>query len=239
MIKVYICDDDNKQRNIIEEIVKNVILIENLPMCLEFVCESPYLLLENINKDETGLFFLDIGLKTKMNGLMLAQKIRKIQPRCFIVFITAYIEMSLLTFQYKVEALDYIVKSSRENMHSRISECILKVVELASTYDNQYQRIIVVNDGDTRIIVKCDDILFFETSINEHRIILYARNRRIEFPGSLKELEKNLSDDFYRCHRSYIVNKKNVDYVDIKKRIIHMLSGEICPISIRMVKGFK
>lgn len=239
MIRIYICDDDVRQRKVITEIVEKVILIESLQMCIEYACESPYTLLENINKDEVGLFFLDIGLKTKMNGLALAQKIRRIQPRCFIVFITAYIEMSLVTFQYKVEALDYIIKGSKENMHSRIAECMLKVNELASTYDNQSQRIVVINAGDSKIVVQCADILFFETSVNEHRIVMYAKNRKIEFFGSLKELEKELNEDFYRCHRSCIVNKKNIDYIDTKKRLIYMITGETCAVSVRMMKGFK
>ena len=46
-----------------------------------------------------GIFFLDIDLKSTMNGLTLAQKIRKIQPRCYIIFITSHSEMGFLTFQ--------------------------------------------------------------------------------------------------------------------------------------------
>ena len=49
-----------------------------------------------------------------MNGVALAQRIRQIQPCCFIVFITSHSEMSLRTFQYKAEALDFIVKDIAE-----------------------------------------------------------------------------------------------------------------------------
>lgn len=208
-------------------------------MELAFVCNSPYELLKNIDRDHTGLFFLDIGLKTKMNGFMLAQEIRIMQPRCFIVFITSYAEMGYLTFQYKVEALDYIIKDNKENMHKRIQECIVRVDELYSTYDTKFQRIFVIKNSGVKLVTQYEDILFFETSINEHRIILYGKKQRIEFAGNLKDLLKELDDNFYRCHRSYIVNKSNIGCIDVKNRIIHMISGETCPVSVRLLKGLK
>lgn len=45
-----------------------------------------------------------------MNGFELAQEIRKFDPRGFIIFITTHAELSYMTFTYKVEALDYIIK---------------------------------------------------------------------------------------------------------------------------------
>ncbi|MFR6242645.1 MAG: hypothetical protein ACLUJ1_14485 [Mediterraneibacter faecis] len=62
-----------------------------------------------------------------MTGLILAQELRKIQPRCFIIFITSHSEMSILTFQYKVEALDFIIKDSSENIRKRIHECLMDI----------------------------------------------------------------------------------------------------------------
>ena len=44
-------------------------------------------ILEQAKKSEnTGVFFLDICLQSEMTGLILAQELRKIQPRCFIIF---------------------------------------------------------------------------------------------------------------------------------------------------------
>lgn len=77
--------------------------------------------------ENTGAFFLDICLQSEMTGLILAQELRKIQPRCFIIFITSHSEMSILTFQYKVEALDFIIKDSSENIRKRIHECLMDI----------------------------------------------------------------------------------------------------------------
>ena len=52
-------------------------------------------------------------------------------------------------------------------------------------------------------MMKC---YFFETSENNHKIILHAKKRVVEFTGHLKSVEVQLDYRFYRCHRSYIVN---------------------------------
>ena len=106
--------------------MSNTILIEQLDMQLACASTTSGKILEQAKKSEnTGVFFLDICLQSEMTGLILAQELRKIQPRCFIIFITSHSEMSILTFQYKVEALDFIIKDSSENIRKRIQECLL------------------------------------------------------------------------------------------------------------------
>ena len=74
-------------------------------------------LLEKIKETgEVGIYFLDIDLKTDMTGLTLAQEIRKYDPRGFIIFITTHSEMSYMTFIYKLEALDFILKDDPEEL---------------------------------------------------------------------------------------------------------------------------
>ena len=113
MLNVYICEDNVEQRNRVEGYVNEIIEAENLDM--ECVCatEDPQVILDCVNKEEQeGIFFLDIDLQTEMNGIQLADEIRKIQPRCYIVFITSHSEMSYMTFSYKVEAMDFIIKDN-------------------------------------------------------------------------------------------------------------------------------
>lgn len=201
---------------------------------------DPHVILKEIRTAEnTGLFFLDIDLKSDMNGLTLAQRIRQIQPRCFIVFITSHSEMSFLTFQYKAEALDFIVKDSTEHIKAKIHECLLDVSSKYTSLNNSITRTFTINQNDKRIVIDYSDILFFETSSNIHKIILHAKKRVIEFTGQLKDIEQQLDYRFYRCHTSYIINKDNISDVDFKELQVHMNNGESCPISVRKKKGLK
>ena len=61
----------------------------------------------------------------------------------------------------------------------------------------------------------------------------------MEFYGKMKDLEGKLDQRFYRCHRSFIVNTTNIKSVDIQNRIVHMVNGEECLISSRLLKGLK
>lgn len=79
-------------------------------MKLQISTDNPDELIKQLKKSEnTGLYFLDIDLKSNKNRIMLAKEIQEYNPRGFIVFITSHSEMSFITFQY-LEALDFILK---------------------------------------------------------------------------------------------------------------------------------
>lgn len=236
MISIYICEDNPKQLDSFQKYISNLVMIEGLDMQIALATPSPQELLDAVLADEnTGLFFLDIDLNSDINGLMLAQQIRRIQPRCFIIFITSHLEMGFLTFQYKVEALDFIIKNSPEQIKSRIHECLLDVDrKYTSTNGNNHTFMIHQNNRCTA--VSYDEIIFFETSSNIHKIILHAKNRVIEFAGQLKDIENELDSRFYKCHRSYIINRDNISEIDFDALTVHMNNGESCPVSVRRKK---
>lgn len=240
MIDIFICEDNKKQLDLFTTYISNLILIEGFDMKIVQATSDPHQLLKEIlTAENTGLFFLDIDLRSDMNGLTLAQRIRQIQPRCFIVFITSHSEMSFLTFQYKAEALDFIVKDSAEHIKSKIHECLLDVNSKYTSSNNNVTRTFTINQNDKRIVIDYNDIIFFETSNNIHKIILHARKRVIEFTGQLKDIEQQLDHRFYRCHTSYIINKDNITDIDFKELLVHMNNGETCPVSVRKKKGLK
>ena len=240
MIDIFICEDNKKQLDLFTTYISNLILIEGFDMKIVQATSDPHQLLKEIlTAENTGLFFLDIDLRSDMYGLTLAQRIRQIQPRCFIVFITSHSEMSFLTFQYKAEALDFIVKDSAEHIKSKIHECLLDVNSKYTSSNNNVTRTFTINQNDKRIVIDYNDIIFFETSNNIHKIILHARKRVIEFTGQLKDIEQQLDYRFYRCHTSYIINKDNITDIDFKELLVHMNNGETCPVSVRKKKGLK
>lgn len=240
MIDIFICEDNQKHLNILQKCITNFILMEGFDMRIIQATSDPHVILKEILiAENTGLFFLDIDLKSDLNGLTLAQRIRQIQPRCFIVFITSHSEMSFLTFQYKAEALDFIVKDTTEHIKSKIHECLLDVNSKYTSLKNDVTRTFTITQNDKHIVIDYNDIIFFETSSNIHKIILHAKKRVIEFTGQLKDIEQQLDHRFYRCHTSYIINKDHIADADFKELIIHMNNGESCPVSVRKKKGLK
>ena len=238
MLNIFVCEDNDVQRQAIVQIIQNTVLIEELDMQLVMETGNPYELLDEIrNSQNTGVYFLDIDLNSDMNGMKLAQQIRLFDPRGFIIFITAHSELSFMTFQYRVEAMDFVLKDNPAELKVKIRECLLNAME-RYTQTNKTHKVYTIDVGGRKISVDYDDIFFFETSSNIHKVILHAKDRQIEFSGTIKELANSLDDNFVRCHRSFLVNKSNIKEVDAKNRIIHFTNGETCLMSTRMMKQF-
>lgn len=238
MLKIYICEDDDIERNKIEKIINNVIIIENYDMKIELSTSSPNELLEHLNTNKvSGIYFLDVDLKNKINGIKLAEKIREYDPRGFIVFVTTHAEMSYLTFIYKVEAMDYIIKDTYENIRERIHQCIMNASKKYIAKTTELQKNFTLRIQDKIISVEYDEILFFETSPTIHKIILHGVNRNVEFYGNIKDIEEKLDERFCRCHRSYLINKNNIKEIDKSERMIYMKNGEACLASTRLIKS--
>ncbi len=237
MLDIFVCEDNAAQRRTIVNIIQNTVLIEELDMQLTLDTGDPYMLLEKVKTSQnTGIYFLDIDLNSSMNGMKLAQQIRLHDPRGFIIFITAHSELSYMTFQYRVEAMDFVLKDNPAEAKVKLRECLLNAMERHTLQTNKTHKVYTLEVGGRKISVDYEDILFFETSSNIHKVILHAKDRQIEFPSALKELASVLDGNFVRCHRAFLVNKNNIKEVDTKNRIIHFANGETCLMSTRMMK---
>lgn len=240
MLKVHICEDSKTQRAEIKKKIENIILMENLNMKVECVCDDPDVLLDNIKDNkEVGIYFLDIDLGARINGIVLANEIRKVDPRGFVIFVTTHSEMSFLNFDYKIEALDFIAKDRVDQLDERIRSCLLLANERFSSANNRIQGNFTFKYNEKMYTIDYDDIIYFETSSIKHKIILHCINREMEFPGNMVDIQGMLDDRFYRCHRSFILNKDKIDHIDFVERVAYMQNGDQCEVSLRLMKGLK
>lgn len=238
MLKVFICEDNKKQREKFTEAIENSIIIENFDMEVALSTENPYDIITYLKDNNvSGLYFLDVDLKSNINGIKLAELIREYDPRGFIVFVTTHAEMSYLTFIYKVEAMDYIIKDNYQNVNDRIHQCIINAHKKYTSNATALQKNFNIKAKDKIINVEYNKILFFETSTIIHKVILHAVDRQIEFYSNMKNIEEKLDDRFYRCHRSFLVNKDNIKEIDISNKVIKMINDETCQASTRLIKG--
>ena len=239
MLKVVICEDNKNQREKITQIVENIILREEFNMELAIATKDPKEVLNYMenNKNMVGIYFLDVDLHVSMNGIKLAEKIRELDPNGFIIFVTTHSEMSFLTFEYKVEAMDYIIKDNYQNIKERVNKCMQKANSIYYSKNNKDDKFFTVNCDDYILNIKYNDILFLETSDQIHKVRIHEENKQVEFYGTLKDIEETLDDRFYRCHRSFIVNRDKINRIDKKERIIYMINGEQCFASTRYIRG--
>ena len=232
MLDIYICEDNETWRKTLTEYVMSYSAINEIDADVVLSTHNPAEILEHWNAANPTLFLLDIDLKADLNGIELAGKIRENDnsgQKAFIVFITTHSEMTLLTFQYKVEALDFIIKDDPDSIKRKVGECIDTAIE--RIYSHKNLKILKVPVDDKIIMVDMDEIVFIETTHVRHKLRLHTETRVFEFNGELKQAEEKLDDRFIRCHKSYIINKNKIKELNKKQNTITMTNGTTCHIS--------
>lgn len=236
MLPVYICEDEEKIRNAERAWLEKQILIEGLDMEIALCTGSPEELLEYLSGEQKqGIYFLDVELKgASMDGFRLGQEIRKKDARGFLVYVTAFQDLAFETFRYHLEALDYICKKNPEKMYAGLSHCLKVIAERVSREQGEQQEYFTVRTLDVVRHIPLKEILYFATAGRTHRIELHARRERLDFIGSIQELEKKLAPKFVRVHRAYLVRGDEIDQVNLKTREVILKNGERCPFSRNM-----
>ena len=111
MIPIYLCDDEETVRHQIQTALEWKIFIENYDMKVVCAASAARALLEAVEDNRRGIYFLDVNLHDGMwDGFTLGQELRRRDPHGTLVYITSYGDLAWKTFQYHLEAFDYIVK---------------------------------------------------------------------------------------------------------------------------------
>lgn len=237
MIEIFICEDNKEQLNKLTEYISNYILIEDLDMKIILSTDSPDEIIEYVkNSSCNGLYFFDIDLNNKINGISLAAEIRKHDSNGNIVFITTHSELTYLTFMYKVSAMDFIIKDDLSSIKDRVISCLNVANERNTNDKKESTKKFVLKITDKIISVNYSDIMFFESSPTLHKVILHLDNRQIEFYGKLKDIEKS-HKCLVRSHNSYLVNIDNIQELNLSKKEIILTNGEVCFSSARLIKS--
>ncbi|WP_328801811.1 LytTR family DNA-binding domain-containing protein [Paenibacillus sp. LX16] len=241
-MNIFILEDQFIQQRIMEKMVRKS--CEELGICCSnlIVTSKPDLLLFESKACANNLYFLDIEISgCQMKGLEVAQEIRKYDMYGHIVFVTTHGHLSPLTFQYKVAALDFIIKdATQDEMEKKVREVLAVAHQRKSVLDvNDW---FILDNKFTKFQISFSSIYYFETTGVPHKIRLVSENRTLEFYGDLKDIEAK-DPRLFRCHRAFIVNLMKVESIDkSKKEIIfqpNQNSGEarrIIPVSRQLLK---
>lgn len=174
--------------------------------------------LELINAVDYAILFLDIDMPG-FSGLELVKRIQNSNKHPYIIFITAHEQFALSAFN--VDAVDYLLKpidparlaKAIEKIKARIKthEPVKKIGEEEKSSSLKLGLIPVEYQGKT-ILLEESNIIFAQAS-QDYTYIHTAKERYLT-RFTLKELESRLNQQqFYRCHRSYLVNIKKAKEV--------------------------
>lgn len=237
MLPIYICEDNPVLLESYQNMINNILLMEEFDMKIQAAVTTPAELLEAVkqyrieHESRDGFYLLDIDLKAEIDGFDLAQEIRQIDARGFIVFITTHSELAMLTFKYQIEAMDFILKDESWSIGPKLNTCM----ESALTRHNNSAETakLVFKTGSHTVQVEQDSILYITLTDNSHRVQVVTKNGVKEFYSSLNDCEESLGKDFIRCHKAFIVNANHIIQVDRKALTITLSNGETIIASTR------
>ena len=113
MIPIYLCDDEETVRHQVQTALEWKIFMENYDMKVVCAASTAQALLDAAGGGCRGVYFLDVDLRDgAWDGFTLGRELRRRDPHATLVYITSYGDLAWKTFQYHLEAFDYIVKDS-------------------------------------------------------------------------------------------------------------------------------
>lgn len=229
-MNIVICEDDKYYRNYLEKVITNYINKKHLKSQLVLSTGEPQMIIDYIKSNvEVSLYYLDIKLTEEISGLDLAELVRRKDYLSHIIFITNYREMMPLTYEYKLGALDYIVKEDSETVIRKICEGI----DYAEKRQRSHIQCLNVENRNKNVSIPLSSLCYIESVKSSHRLNLYYDNGMMTVSGLLKDIEKQLDGRFLRCHKSSIVNMDKVVEVDKKNKVLILNAGYRCVYSAR------
>lgn len=212
-MKALIIDDEPLAHDIILTYVKDVDYIDVVGQC-HLATEA----LSFLRTKEVDLIFLDINMP-KLKGLDF---LRTISNPPIVIITSAYEEYALESFELNV--CDYLLKPFRLSRFLKATQKALELFELKNQKPEMIEKSIISNESKTaqQIFIKSDkrliqidlsEVYYVESYGNYVKV--WLENNYILTPRTLSSFEEQLSqNDFFRIHKSHIVNRKFIDYVE-------------------------
>ncbi len=147
------------------------------------------------------------------------------------MFITAHDDMMFETFRYRLEALDYIVKGEPSVMAQRVNACLESICERLMSEPDGKSNYCSLKIFDSVRHIPLQKILYFEAVGSRHTLVLHMDDEVLEFNSSLNHFEEKLGEAFWRCHRSFLVNRARIGNVRLKENMVELDNGETCLLS--------
>ena len=219
MTDIIIFEDNPAFASYIQEIIKK----SSSDFCIPLVTDNFKSLQRYLELlEKPTIFLLDIMFGDISEGFKMADIIRSAADNAIIVFITDYPDRIFLNSVYKLKAFNVILKTSE----AFEDELLLTLAEAVKRMNES--NIIVYSDKFTTILINIGDIIFIESVKGKNKIMIHHSKGIFVMRSSLFKIISQLSDNFIRCHNSYIVNTRYISEIDHTERTIKMINGGTC-----------
>lgn len=202
-ITIVVAEDEPPIRKLLQSYLEDFPQVE-----VAAAASSGKELLEITERIEFDAVFLDIQMPD-MDGLSAAAKIKGLHPDVFIVFVTAHTKYAAESYQ--LEAVDYLVKPVTRDGIARAIKKIEKFLSLNNSSGSSGQDRILIKNNHEIYFVNPAEIFFVEKELK--KTVIHSVNGKYFTTEPLYELEKKLGQNFFRCHRGFIINTDRIERI--------------------------
>lgn len=168
------------------------------------------------------LYLLDIFMGESMNGIKLAERLRKVQEEAVICFVST--SDDFYREAYDLYAVQYLIKPIREEDIKKLLRKVEKIVARSS------EKSLIYSWWGKKGKIPYGKIRYI--SSRGHMLSIYCTDGKMqESTGKLNDFESQLCGEvFVRCHQSFIVNMYHVESLSGAELTV---GGEQIPVSRR------
>lgn len=198
-IRILICDDDRQSLDTIHEKVNAIFSKLNIQGVFDLYDTCDAVSEDSLNNCDIALLDVDFEGQTS-NGIDLARKLRQVNKRAVILFITNFIEYA--PEGYEVQAFRYILKRDLDTVLGRY---LMEAMELLS---DAWDCLRLEYRGEL-LELPFDSILYLE--VLGHSVSIVMEGETYTLSASLSSFEQELeSHGFLRVHKSFLVNMRHI-----------------------------
>lgn len=205
MFNVLICDDDIYTVRVLKKVIE-----ENEEINEIFLAFNGEEAVEIVKNNNINLAFMDVDMPL-MDGLEASKIMLSIDEDLKIVFITAYRDYACDS--YEVKALDYILKPID---FSRVKSNMERIIALTTEAKQENTLIsndlLIIKEKQGYNLINMSEINYIEKEHNQ--LVVNVMDKKYYTNVTLSEMEKKLTSNFLRTHKSYIVNLKNIQRIE-------------------------
>lgn len=195
---IAVCDDEAEQAERLRSIAEA--WAEKCGVTCRTDCfpSAEALLFAYADDADFDILLLDVEMK-EMSGIRLAKRLRADGCKAEIVFITSHFEF--VTEGYEVDALHYLVKPVAAE---KLCEVLTRAAERLAV---EPPSVVIFCEGASRKLYE-SEILYAESFL--HDLVIHTKTQEYRVKENISAFAGRLSADFFRVHRSYLVNLKAV-----------------------------
>ena len=122
-----------------------------------------------------------------------------------------------------------VMPPEREAIEAAMDSVLTDYANLVGEDAEDTEDTLVLQDGGVFYRIPTREIVMIE-ALNKKLLIHYG-GEVLSVYASMAALAEKLSRDFFQCHRSYLVNRKQIQRADMSQLVLYLKNGQMIPVA--------